>query len=159
MNEIALARIRVDHAGVGHASALIAGGEYVLCRCGFKTSDDADTCWFEHEDHLDTVRAAYVAEQLEDQQRLFDSAMQQTAFSEVRFGGGSMTPAPMTADYNAWVTLANHVSRAMRSGAKQCRGRGPLFSERQATARLLWEMGYRPTPEQIAAEIERQGLR
>lgn len=66
-----------------------------------------------------------------------------------------MTPAPMTADYNAWVTLTNDVSRATRSGVRQ--DRVPLlFSERREIARLLWEMGYRPTPEQIAAEIERQ---
>lgn len=60
-------------------------------------------------------------------------------------------------DWNAWATLANHVSEAVLEGLRDlgpmCR---PMLSERSQIAQILWDMGYRPTPEQIAAEQQRQ---
>lgn len=53
-------------------------------------------------------------------------------------------------DWNAWATLANNVSEALN-----VLGERPRFSERQAVAKELWRMGYRPTVEQIEAEVAR----
>lgn len=61
-------------------------------------------------------------------------------------------PSQGSADYNAWVTLANDVSTALRENMDH----HVLFSQREAIAEQLWEDGYRPSREQIEAEIERQ---
>lgn len=60
-------------------------------------------------------------------------------------------PPPSDADWSAWATLANDVTRALGN-----EGIRALFSKRSRIAEALWDLGYRPTPEQIAAVIERQ---
>lgn len=60
-------------------------------------------------------------------------------------------PTPSDLGWSAWATLANNVSEALAVLPER-----PPFSERNAVADALWRMGYRPSEEQIAAEIERQ---
>jgi hypothetical protein len=62
---------------------------------------------------------------------------------------------PGSPDWNAWATLANHVTDALR----EVRDAHLRFSQRTAVAAALWAQGYRPTAGQIAAEVARQTAR
>lgn len=52
--------------------------------------------------------------------------------------------------WDEWAVFSNNVSAAMRELHAR-----PLFSERNAVARALWDMGYRPTAEQVESEREK----
>lgn len=60
---------------------------------------------------------------------------------------------PQDPEWNVWVTLSNDVSGALRRAMPE---RRLLFSKRNAIAQELWEAGYRPTEEQVQAEVKRQ---
>lgn len=61
---------------------------------------------------------------------------------------------PSDPDWNSWATLSNDVSTALKELPT-----AHLFSRRRAVAQVLWEMGYRPTTEQVSAEVGRQAER
>jgi hypothetical protein len=63
--------------------------------------------------------------------------------------------SPGDPDWNAWATLASDVTTALKVVRDD--GYRPFLSSRVKVARALWDLGYRPSQEQINRVRKEQG--